>query len=51
MLSNLVLDVLDKELERRGHRFVRGACPRAAQHAAPGADDRNICAAAGPVNG
>ena len=25
MLSNLVLDVLDKELERRGHRFARYA--------------------------
>ena len=23
MLSNLVLDELDRELERRGHRFVR----------------------------
>jgi RNA-directed DNA polymerase len=23
LLSNLMLDVLDKELERRGHRFVR----------------------------
>ena len=42
LLSNLVLDGLDKELERRGHRFVRGACPRAAQRADPGADDCNI---------
>ncbi len=25
ILSNLVLDVLDKELERRGHKFVRYA--------------------------
>ena len=25
LLSNLILDVLDKELERRGHRFVRYA--------------------------
>ena len=25
LLSNLVLDELDKELERRGHRFVRYA--------------------------
>ena len=25
LLSNLVLDVLDQELERRGHRFVRYA--------------------------
>ena len=25
LLSNLVLDDLDKELERRGHRFVRYA--------------------------
>ncbi|HEY6373205.1 MAG TPA: reverse transcriptase domain-containing protein, partial [Candidatus Sulfotelmatobacter sp.] len=25
MLSNLVLDELDRELERRGHRFVRYA--------------------------
>src|SRR5438445_10251531 len=25
LLSNLVLDVLDRELERRGHRFVRYA--------------------------
>ena len=23
LLSNLMLDVLDKELEKRGHRFVR----------------------------
>jgi hypothetical protein len=37
-----MLDVLDKELERRGHRFVRGACPRAAQSADPWADDCNI---------
>ena len=28
LLSNLLLDVLDKELERRGHRFVRYAGPR-----------------------
>ena len=42
LLSNLMLDVLDKELEQRGHRFVRGACPRAAQRADPGADDCNI---------
>ena len=28
LLSNLMLDVLDKELERRGHRFVRYAGPR-----------------------
>ena len=34
--------MLDKELERRGHRFVRGACPWAAQGADPGADDCNI---------
>jgi RNA-directed DNA polymerase len=27
LLSNLLLDELDKELERRGHRFCRGACP------------------------
>ena len=25
MLSNLMLDVLDRELARRGHRFVRFA--------------------------
>ncbi len=25
LLSNLMLDVLDKELERRGHRFARYA--------------------------
>jgi RNA-directed DNA polymerase len=25
LLSNLMLDVLDKELEKRGHRFVRYA--------------------------
>ena len=30
LLANLLLDDLDKELERRGYRFVRGACPRAA---------------------
>jgi RNA-directed DNA polymerase len=42
LLSNLMLDVLDKELERRSHRFVRGARPRAAQSADPGADDCNI---------
>lgn len=28
LLSNLMLDGLDKELERRGHRFVRYAGPR-----------------------
>jgi RNA-directed DNA polymerase len=42
LLSNLMLDGLDKELERRGHCFVRGACPRAAQRADPWADDCNI---------
>ena len=42
LLSNLVLDELDKELTRRGHRFCRRACPRAAQSADPGADDCNI---------
>src|SRR5205823_4818465 len=36
LLSNLMLDGLDKELERRGHCFVRGACPRAAQKRGPG---------------
>ena len=36
LLSNLVLDELDKELTRRGHRFCRGACPRAAQKRGPG---------------
>ncbi len=25
LLSNIVLDVLDKELEKRGHKFVRYA--------------------------
>ena len=29
-------------MEGRGHPFVRGACPRAAQSADPGADDCNI---------
>jgi retron-type reverse transcriptase len=29
LLSNIVLDELDKELERRGHRFVRYADDRA----------------------
>ena len=33
LLSNIVLDELDRELERRGHRFVRYA------------DDSNIYAA------
>src|ERR1700741_5410589 len=42
LLSNLVLDDLDKELTGRGLRFCRGACPRAAQSADPGADDCNI---------
>src|SRR6266699_1186044 len=28
LLSNLMLDVMDKELERRGHNFVRYAGPR-----------------------
>ena len=28
LLSNLMLDVLDKELETRGHRFVRYAVKR-----------------------
>ena len=35
-LSNLVLDELDKEQTRRGHRFCRGACPRAARKRGPG---------------
>jgi RNA-directed DNA polymerase len=44
LLSNLMLDVLDKELEKRGHCFVRYA------------DDCNMtatfmCAASGPANG
>ena len=42
LLSNLMLDGLDKELERRGHRFVRGACPRAGRRPDPWADDCNI---------
>ena len=42
LLANLLLDDLDKELERRGHRFCRGACPRAGQRPDPGADDCNI---------
>jgi RNA-directed DNA polymerase len=42
LLSNRLLDDLDKELEGRGHRFCRGACPRAARSADPGADDCNI---------
>ena len=42
LLSNLVLDDLDKELARRGHRFCRGACPRAGQRPDPWADDCNI---------
>jgi RNA-directed DNA polymerase len=42
LLSNLMLDVRDKELERRGHRFVGGACPRAAHSADPWADGGNI---------
>ncbi len=44
LLSNLMLDVLDKELERRGHRFVRYAddgniyvrCERAGQRVMAG---------------
>ena len=42
LLSNLLLDDLDKELEHRGHRFCRGACPRAGQRPDPWADDCNI---------
>jgi len=42
LLSNVMLNELDRELERRSHRFVRGACPRAAHSADPGADDCNI---------
>ena len=42
LLANLLLDDLDKELERRGHLFCRGACPRAGQRPDPGADDCNI---------
>jgi len=26
ILSNILLDVLDKELEKRGHKFIRYAC-------------------------
>jgi RNA-directed DNA polymerase len=38
LLSNLVLDELDRELERRGHRFVRYAddCAPRAQRAEEG---------------
>ena len=38
LLSNLVLDELDQELERRGHRFVRYAddCAPRAQRAEEG---------------
>ena len=42
ILSNLVLDDLDKELARRGHRFCRGASPRAGRGPDPWADDCNI---------
>src|SRR5713101_7919876 len=42
LLSNLLLDDLDKELEHRGHRFCRGACPRAGRRPDPWADDCNI---------
>ncbi len=42
LLANLLLDDLDKELERRGHRFCRGACPRAGRRPDPWADDSNI---------
>src|SRR5260221_6680665 len=38
LLSNILLDELDKELERRGHRFVRYA------------DDCNIYVGSGRVN-
>jgi retron-type reverse transcriptase len=46
LLSNLVLDELDRELERRGHRFVRyaddcnisgGVCVRSGIRGARGA--------------
>jgi len=39
LLSNLVLDELDRELERRGHRFVRYA------------DDSNIYASSERARG
>ena len=42
VLANLLLDDLDRELERRGHRFCRGACPRAGRRPDPWADDVNI---------
>jgi RNA-directed DNA polymerase len=38
LLSNLVLDELDRELERRGHRFVRyadGCAPRRRREEVP----------------
>ena len=41
LLSNLMLDVLDKELERRGHRFVRYADETAI----------SMCTASGRGNG
>ena len=36
LLPNLVLDALDRELERRGHRFVRYADDVTSTSAAPG---------------
>lgn len=42
LLANLLLDDLDRELEKRGHRFCRGACPRAGHRPDPWADDVNI---------
>jgi group II intron reverse transcriptase/maturase len=42
LLANVLLDEVDKVLERRGHCFVRGACPRAGQRPDPWADDANV---------
>lgn len=55
LLSNILLDELDRELERRGHRFCRYAGstpPRAAWHAPRGGCSwATVCIAEGMVSG
>ena len=45
LLSNLLLDELDRELERRGHRFVRYADDSAPRRCGRGLYDRRKCRA------
>ena len=51
-LSNILLDDLDKELERWSHAFVRVACPRAGQRPVPGPTTAtSMCGRGGRASG